>query len=38
MKKNVVSRHDPSLMNAFARFLYKVLRPNEELWKAHKDN
>ena len=31
----VVSRHDPSLMNAFQVSIMS-LRPNEELWKAHK--
>ena len=32
---SVVSRHDPSLMNAF-QVSIQSLRPNEELWKAHK--
>ena len=31
----VVSRHDPNLMNALQVSIMS-LRPNEELWKAHK--
>ena len=31
----VVTRHDPSLMNALQVSIMS-LRPNEELWKAHK--
>ena len=31
----VVSRHDPNLMNALQVSIMR-LRPNEELWKAHK--
>jgi cytochrome P450 len=34
-KKEMVSRHDPSFLNAMQTSI-QSLRPNEELWKAHK--
>ena len=34
-EEKMVSRHDPSFMNAM-QISIQSLRPNEELWKAHK--